>query len=188
MADQVSIDALQDAIVADIKAAFPDLKTVEFYGDDREPRNIIPACQLDIPEWQDFDSPDPGTEQQPVMMRFEARFIIDGVKSQASKREIRRLAAAFSAFLYKRRWSDADNPGKKIPTGPAEFLGAYHDTFNADLDQYQVWRVEWQQIVHLGQSVWGDDGSTAPSRVFVGMAPDIGTGHEPDYAEVTVAP
>lgn len=183
MADQVSIDALQDAIVADIKAAFPDLKTVEFYGEQRSGM-LLPACQLDVPEWQDFDSPDPGTGQQPVMMRFEARFIISGVQAQESKRSIRRLAAAFSAFLYKRRWTDAASPGKKLPTGPSEFMGAYHDAFHPELDQYQVWRVEWQQYVPLGESVWAD-GDAPPARVFVGSAPDIGAGHEPDYLEIT---
>lgn len=184
MADQVNIDVLQDAIVADIAAAFPDLKTVDFYSDERDVRNIVPACELDIPEWQDFTSPDPGTGQQPVMMRFEARFIIDGVDSQEAKRSIRRLAVAFTAFLYKRRWSDAANPGKKIPTGPAEFLGAYHDQFHENLDQYQVWRVEWQQSVSLGESVW-DAAGAAPTHVFVGFAPDIGAGHAADYIEVT---
>jgi hypothetical protein len=186
MADQVDIDVLQDAIEADITAAFPDLKTVEFYSDERDPRNIVPACELDIPEWQDFTSPDPGTGQQPTMMRFEARFIIDGVDSKAAKRSIRRLAAAFTAFLYRRRWTDAANPGKKLPTGPAEFLGAYHDAFHTELDQYQVWRVEWQQAVPLGESVWDDTG-TAPTRVFVGVTPDIGAGHEADYVEVTAS-
>jgi hypothetical protein len=185
MADQVSIDALQDSITADIQAAFPELKTVEFYGEQRSGMPV-PACQLDIPEWQEFNSPDPGTGQQPVMMRFEARFIIDGVKSQAGKRAIRRLSAAFSAWLYKRRWTDAVNEGKKLPTGPAEFLGAYHDAFHAELDQFQVWRVEWQQIVHLGPLP--DESGTVPTQVFVGISPDIGTGNEPNYTEVTAAP
>lgn len=184
MANPIDIDVLQDAIVHDIRAAFRDLKTVEFYSPERNATRIVPACELDIPEWQDFTSPDPGTGQQPVMMRFEARFIIDGVDAQAAKRSIRRLTAAFTAFLYKRRWSDAANPGKKIPTGPAEFMGAYHDHFDEELDQFQVWRVEWQQSVSLGVSVW-DVAGAAPTHVFVGFAPDIGAGHQADYIEVT---
>lgn len=182
MANPIDLDTLQDAIEADIKAAFPDLKTVEFYGETRSGM-LLPACQLDIPEWDKYE-PDPGTEQQPVMLRFEARFIIKGVSTKAAKRAIRKLAAAFSVFLYQRRWSDAANPGKKLVTGEAQLLGAYRDEFHPELDQFEVWRVEWQQHAFLGSSVW-DGAGVVPAHVFVGVAPDIGAGHKGDYVELT---
>lgn len=179
---EIDLDALQDAIEADIKAAFPDLKTVEFYGETRSDMPL-PACQLDLSEWENYE-PDPGTEQQPVLIRFEARFIIKGVRTKASKRAIRKLAAAFSAFLYQRRWSDAANLGKKIVTGEAKLKSAYRDQFDPQLDQFEVWCVEWEQQVNLGASVW-DGAGAAPTKLFIGITPDIGTGHENDYFEVT---
>jgi hypothetical protein len=178
----IDLDILQDAIEADIRAAFPDLKTVEFYGETRSGM-VLPACQLDLSEWDKYDT-DPGTEQQPVMLRFEARFIIKGVSTKAAKRAIRKLAGAFTAFLYQRRWSDAARPGKTLVTGEAQLLGAYRDDFDADLDQFEVWRVEWQQHVFLGASVW-DGAGAAPEHVFVGIAPDIGIPHIDDYVELT---
>jgi hypothetical protein len=181
------LDVLQAAIEADIAAAFPDLKTVEFYGEIRSGMTL-PACQLDIEDWENFNEPDPGTGQQSTLMKFAARFIISGVRTKQAKHTIRKLSAAFTAFLYQRRWSDAENPGKKLATpGAAEFLRAYPDHFNPDLDQFEVWCVEWQQVVNLGDNVWADDGTT-PSQVFLGFTPDIGPGNEPDYVEVTAEP
>lgn len=181
--EPLDLDILQTAITSDIAATFPELKTVEFYAEYRQGMQL-PACLLELTEWQDFTDPDPGTEQLSVVARFEAHLIIDGVKTKQAKHSIRKLAAALSLFLRLRRWNDVENSGKKIPTGPAEFLGAYHDQFNPALDQFECWRVEWQQIIHLGSNVWGDDGAI-PQRVFVGIAPNIGFGHEDDYIEVT---
>ena len=188
---EIDLGVLHDAIVADIKAAFPGLVTVEFYREDRK-ELAKPACLLELTEMDGLADEDPGTEQLAVMAKFEAELVIgfravDGVKA---KQSIRVLAAALAAWLRKRRWTNPDDPDKKLPTGPAEVIGAYQDDFTVmgrqqeqALDQFEVWRVEWQQIVHLGNTVWTDEGTT-PSKVYSGCSPDIGIGHEDDYAQV----
>ncbi|KVE36757.1 hypothetical protein, partial [Burkholderia sp. TSV86] len=171
--------ALHDAIVAEIKARFPDLQTVEFYrteerrgGPDGLP---LPAVLLDLSEFDPTPEIDPGTEQLAVNARFEAE-IIFGFRKPTIKREIRKFAAAFGAWLRLRRWTG-------VRTGPAYVTSICRSDFNPELDQYEVWCVEWSQEIHLGNTVWTNDGSV-PTQVFASVAPDIGKDHEPDYIEV----
>lgn len=178
----ISLAVLHDAIVADIKAQFPTLATVEFYRDDR--KNLPkPACLLSMTEFEGSPDDDPGTEQLAVMMTFEAELII-GFNSLKAKQNIRVLAASFAAWLHKRRWTNPAGLTPKLPTGPCIVSGAYPDDFQPELDQFEVWRIEWQQLVHLGDTVWTNEGET-PSRVFFGQVPEVGTGNEADYVEVT---
>lgn len=165
-----TLDAVHDGIVAAIKAHFPDLKTVEAYRLDR--KNLpVPACLVEMTEMDGAPDVDPGTEQLAVTARFEARFVIGFRQSGRNpKLEVRKLAAAFAAFARLKRWG--------CPIGPAEVIGAYQDDFDPELDQYECWRVEWQQVIHLGNTVWTDDGET-PTPYF-SWSPLIG----PDHAEI----
>ncbi len=187
----IDLGVLHDAIVADIKAQFPQLVTVEFYREDRQdlPK---PACLLELTELEADPDNDPGTEQLAVMAKFEAELVIgwrdvDGVKA---KQSIRVLAAAFAAWLRMRRWTNPADPAKKLPTGEAQVIGAYKDDFavmgrqrDQELSQFEIWRVEWQQRIHLGNTIWTDEGAT-PSEVFVSSPPEIGIGNEDDYTQV----
>lgn len=170
----IKLTELHATITAAIQAQFPGLATVEFYREDRTDVTA-PACLLDVPEWEGDASVDPGTGQLAVMMRFEAEFIM-GFRTPDVKLAVRELAAAFSVFLHQRRW-----PGGK--TGPAEQIHAYKSDFKPQLDQYEVWCVEWHQVVHLGDSVWTNEG-IVPTTVFLGQAPEIGTGNEAEYDQV----
>lgn len=184
----IDLAVLHQAIVADIKAKFPGLVTVEFYREDRE-KLPMPACLLELTELDAIPEDDPGTEQLAVMAKFEAELVI-GFRTPEAKLSIRELAGALAAWLRMRRWTNPADPTKKLPTGEAQVIGAYQDDFvvvgraqNRPLEQFEVWRVEWQQRVHLGNTVWTDEGTT-PSEVFVGQAPEVGTGNEEDYTQV----
>lgn len=172
-----TLDAVHDGILGVIRAQFPDLKTVEAYRLDR--RSVqAPACLLEMTELEVDDTIDPGTGQLAVMARFEARFVIgfrQGGRNPAL--EVRKLAAAFAAFARLQRWG--------CPIGPAEVLGCWPDEFDPDQEQFECWRVEWQQVIHLGESVWRDDG-TPPAEVLVAVAPEIGRQHEAQYQGVLV--
>lgn len=170
----IDLGDLQATITAAVQAKFPGLATVEFYRDDRT-ELAVPACLLDLPEFEGAPAIDPGTGQLAVMARFEAEFII-GFRTPAAKLSACKLAAAFAAFLHAGRW-----PGGL--TGPAEGIHAYKSDFKPQLDQYEVWCVEWHQAVHLGNSVWTDEGIT-PTTVFLGVSPDIGIGHVADYKQI----
>jgi hypothetical protein len=176
----VDLDALHDAIVADIKAQFPSIQTVEFYRTEERKGGLVglplPAIILDLSEMEPDMEIDPGTEQLAVHARFEAE-IIFGFQTPDVKRAIRKFAAAFGAWLRLRRWTG-------VRTGPAYVTSMHRSEFNPELDQYEVWCVEWTQPVHLGDTVWTNDG-TVPTQVFAGYSPDIGAGHQGDYMKVT---
>jgi hypothetical protein len=179
---EVELGALHDAIVRDIQTAFPDLATVEFYRDDR--KNLpAPACLLDLVEFEPSPEDDPGTEQLAVLAKFEASLVL-GFRTDKAKLSARKLAAAFAAWLRLRRWSHPTEAGKKLPTGPAVVTGCFKDDFSPELDQFEVWTVEWSQIVHLGNTVWTDEGTT-PTTVMAGFSPRIGAGEESEYTQVT---
>ena len=61
------------------------------------------------------------------------------------------------------------------------------DAFEPQLDQFVVWRVDWQQVVHLGESVWSPDSSLVPSEILYSTAPEIGPVHEEAYAPIDEA-
>lgn len=181
----VSLDDLHEAIVRDIRAAFPALKTVEFYREESERKppepDQLPACLLELSEMEPSPEDDPGTEQLAVNARFEARVMI-GFRTQKAKLEIRKLAAALAAWLRLRRWSHPTEPAPRtLPTGPAYVINIMPDDFEPELDRYEIWRVEWmQQTVHLGETVWTNDGVT-PSTPLYSWSPDIGEGNADKY-------
>jgi len=169
----VTLDQVHAGIINRTKAKFPTLATVESYRLDR--KNLtVPACLIELTEMTCPVDPDPGTEQLAVMARFEAMFIMSFKQGTANpKLEIRKLAAAFAAFARLQRWG--------CPIGPANVLGAYPDDFNPELDQFEVWRVEWEQIIHLGESIWEAPPDWIPTEVYLGFAPNIGPAHIDDY-------
>lgn len=171
---QVDFDALHAAIENEIKAAFPTLQTVEFYRMDRG-AVTTPAVLMEMTELEAAPS-DPGTEQLAMVAHFEANIIL-GFNTPAVKIEIRKLAASLANFLRLRRWAG-------VKTGPAEVVGCYRDDFHPELDQYEVWRVDWTHIVHIGPTTWTNEG-IQPTQVFLGVSPDIGPGHVGDYTDVT---
>lgn len=180
---EISLDTLHTAIAADIAEAFPALKTVEFYREENDRKSLpLPACLLELTEFEEANDLDPGTDQQAVDARFEARIIV-GFRTANAKREVRKLAAALAAWLRNRRWADPANCSRKLPTGAARFLGAMPDEFDPRLDQYEVWRVEWAQVLHLGDTVWKGDG-VQPSEIYVGYSPEIGPENLAKYLRV----
>lgn len=185
---KIDLDVLNAAITAAIKAQFPQLATVDFYRLERQ-HLPIPACLLEMDELTPFTDPDPGTEQASMTARFSARLVIrsnlQGVADNP-KQEIRKLTTAFLAFLRQTlRWPDPNNAGKAIPTGPIQIMGAYEDNFTPELDQYEVWRIEWEQTLEFGDSVWAPDPSyTIPTDVFLGRSPEVGTDYVDQYTQV----
>lgn len=173
----VTLDEIHDAIVNTIKTKFPAFKTVEAYRLDR--KNLpTPACLIELVEMP-IDDIDMGTEQASVNARFEATLVIDfRQKCKNEKLEIRKLAAVVMNFIRLQRWG--------VSVGPAELIGAFPDDFTPELDQYECWRIEWNQVLHLGESIWNDyDEGETPAHVLTSFVPDIGAAHEDDYVELT---
>jgi len=181
----VNVAKLFDAIVADIKEQFPDLVNVQFFPDDPEDRVQlpVPACLLDVSEMEVDMEEDPGTQQVAARFSFSAFLVISGLQDGNTKLAIRLLAASLVSFLRLRHWRDPDDPSKCLPTDPAIPIGAYRDDFDPRLDRYEVWRVDWEQIVYLGESVWAG-GAFLPTGIWLGQSPEIGAAHVDKYERI----
>ena len=171
-----TLAAVHEGIVSAIREQFPSLKTVEAYRKNRESLPT-PACLIELTEMEAEDGIDPGTGQLAVSARFDARLVLGFRQDSNPKLEVRRLAGALAAFAHQRRWG--------CPIGPANIIGCYPDDFDPELEQYECWRVEWRQTIHLGESVW-TDGGLVPEP-YLAWAPEAGTGPEADYRPVTGA-
>ena len=136
---ETDLSALHEQIGQSLKAAFPVFKVVEFYREeeDREPllNGELPALLLELSEMEPNIDNDPGTEQFPMIARFEARVVI-GFRTPQAKVEVRKLAGAVAAFIHKH--------GRFYgPGGAAVVDGIVSDDFSPGLDRYEVWRVEF---------------------------------------------
>lgn len=178
MTTPLDLGALFATIAAEIQAAFPALQTVEFHRVERKGL-VTPALLLEMAELEAEPNQDPGTEQLAVAARFEA-YVVMGFRTPDVRTEVRRFAAAFAAWLRLRRW-----PG--IPTDAAQVIGCYPDNFDPELDQFETWRIEWSQVLHLGASVWDNDG-TVPTTILTAWSPDIGAGNEDKYTSLDIPP
>lgn len=168
---EIDLDALIDAITASIATAFPVFATVEAYREDRKSLPL-PACLVQLVDLEPTD--DIGTEQLPVIAHFEAQVIL-GFRTDAVKRAAPKLAASVARHIKAKRWG--------LPVEPATVTAIEPDTFDPRLDEFEVWRVDWQQIIHIGESIWNDDG-TFPTDVLASFSPDIGEGNEGEYQAI----
>ncbi|PZQ21169.1 MAG: hypothetical protein DI569_12965 [Sphingopyxis macrogoltabida] len=171
---EITLDGLHAAIVVAIRGQFPSLDFVEAYSEDRD-KIPTPACLVELTEFEADADTDPGTGQLSGVANFSARFLM-GFRQPGllPKLEIRKLALAFAAFAHKQRWGQ--------PVGAAQVVGAWPDDFDPELDQYEVWRVEWRQTIDLGETVWKP--TPIPTTVHLGTAPAIGPGHVDDYEQI----
>lgn len=186
--------ALHQAIVEVSAAAFPGVH-FEFYrlerkslpfGSGQPGQDPMAYALLELSEFEPGDTIDPGTEQQAMMAKFEAEFVMKSLPVDA-RLSARVLAASFAAFLRKQLRFRPD----QVFQGQARVVGCYKDDFSPELDQYEVWRVEWMQEVWLGQgTIWMPDPSipNPPGQVLFSFVPVVGTPYEPDYQDISGAP
>ncbi|MBS3958287.1 MAG: hypothetical protein KGZ52_02650 [Xanthomonadaceae bacterium] len=177
----VDLKVLHEAIVSAIAAQFPALQTVEAYREETERTQLpTPACLVELFELDASAEDDPGTGQLALMARFEARLVL-GYREVSAKIEVRRLAAALAQFVLRKRWGLG--PG----VGPAEVIGCYPDDFDPRLDQYEVMRVEWQQLVRIGTDVWSGEGVPVED-VRYAWSPRIGPPFADEYRPLVGRP
>lgn len=173
MADNLDLNQLHDAILAQVSAKFPTLLTVEDYGADRKELKV-PAVLVELIDMEIDPESDPGTEQLPVVSKWVARIVMS-FRSGDVKREIRKLAGALGVIVHQNRWEERVNPAQVTYIGP--------DAFDPAFDTFEVWAVEWDQQIDLGENVWTSEG-IVPDKVQIGFSPDIGPGQEADYTQL----
>jgi hypothetical protein len=178
----VTLDELHDAIRAAVAAAFPSFQTVEFYHDDEDQAFPTPACFMEMTE-AETDEANSGTGQWHALLRFEARIVMPN-RSAGVRLEIRKAATAFATWLNLRRW------GAAAPGDECRVIACEKDEFAPQVDKFAVWRVEWVQLVMLGETAWTNDG-VVPTDVLYSFVPLVGDGNEGEYKpldQVEVAP
>jgi len=169
----IDLEALMEAVVTRIAVAFPAFSTVSDY-DALRSGLAIPACLITLEDFEAEPDANPLTGQLAVMVRWRARVVI-GFKTPSAKREIRKLAAALALFIHGQRWG--------LPVEAAAVTVIAPDDFEPALDQFEVWSVDFQQTVHLGESVWVNDGSI-PDLVFSSWTRNGAVVPEADFDQV----
>lgn len=173
----LDINLLHDQIVEQIQAQFPSFKTVQFYRDDEAETIPTPAILLEVSEVEPEPDHDNGTDQLPVLIRFEARIIM-GVRTPQVKLAVRLAAMALAGWLHKLSW------GNGVYADPCRVLACSPDEFDPRVDKWCVWRVEWHNGAMLGNdNSWENDG-TVPAALY-SFAPDIGVPYKQDYQAIT---
>lgn len=161
-----------DATVTKLRAALPDIPTIEGDPPPQAQRAIrVPAVYIEIEELDPIGNP--GDTRISVNARFEARCIVDpnGARSHHAARE---LAARVMGALQTIR--------RPVPShGHIRISRAGDDYFRPKMEGYLVWVVEWAVEIYLGEL---EPAGVTPSEIYFGMTPAIGPNHVPDYERI----
>ena len=182
----INIADLHNNIVKKLAEQFKDdFKLIEFYRSENERKPLkvseLPALLLELPDFElDLES-DAGTEQLPLIARFEVRIVVDAMeKEQANpifmKVKVRGLATKLAQYLFKNKRFHG------LKTGALVLSDITEDAFYPALDRYDVWRIDFEIPIHVGESIWTSEGVT-PTALY-SWSPEIGGAHISSYQEV----
>lgn len=161
MADQheVTLENYFAAIEAKLAAKFPQFKTVAGLPDTRSPLEVYPAITFEATELEKAGHANGGEGKLPMDVRIEAHLILPFTIPN-----IKRLAPSLAANVAQ--FVDENRFGLRIE--PANVVGCFEDHFHEALDQFVVWRVEWHQVIDLGESAFADDSAfVVPTDVHI---------------------
>ncbi len=163
---------LHNAIETHLRESFESVPSCRKYP--RLRRKItVPAILLELAEMK--PDTDAGTGQLCLSARFRAYCIYDLVEDEAELQAANLAASVAYEIFTGGRFG--------LTVGPAAIASVEPADFKPDLFGYAAWAVEWSHQIRLGQSIWTDAGLT-PTDLYIGFAPEIGPGHEPDYFKV----
>lgn len=161
------ITDLHHAIIGEVTDKIEGIQTSGFYPKIREEIKA-PAVFIDMVSLE--PGQDPGTGEVAYIARFEARCMV-GTSNEANL-QVRELAAEVGRIIYKNSFS--------LDVKAAELISIGNDGFNPELDAYEVWIVEWAHELHLGESIWTNEG-VCPQEIYVGFVPCVGEAYVEEY-------
>lgn len=168
----MTLTDIVDATVAKLRAAMPDVPTIEGDPPHQSQRAIrVPAVYIEISELEPVSNP--GDGRISVDARFEARCIVDPNGSR-SHLAVRELASRVVRALQEIRRPVAGH-------GHIRIERAGDEMFRPKMDGYEVWVVEYGVEVYLGEL---EPAGVTPTEVYFGMTPAIGPNHVPDYERI----
>lgn len=172
--EQTDFETLHDAIVAQIKAKMPMLKTVKSYDPTERDAIKTPALLLELVEMKPGRKV--GDGRLPITAEFAAHCLLS-VKTERVDVEIRNFAAKMLQVVNGSKWGLADSVERP------EALGAFPGMFKPDDKGFESWIVVWEQTLHLGD-IW-ENADFLPNDVYVGEAPEIGLANQDKYENIT---
>ncbi len=173
---------LRDAAIAGIRAALPWLAEVRDYRGEFVAAEIqrvslnVPCVLIDfdaVPKWSFA-----GTGEWDV----EAHYVAYVVSSPLEGQDALEIAQAVALVIAGQRWG-LQAPDGRISSAQIERV-ANRYTIPADEAGITIYSVHWRQPLRLGTPDPQDGPAVTPVAVYLGQAPAIGTGHEPDYVQV----
>ncbi|MCG9093990.1 hypothetical protein [Laribacter hongkongensis] len=156
-----NLSELHRAIVAGLQHGLPQVPYVDAYPV-VESRIRLPAILVELSEME--PGHDPGTGETALVVRMQARVVIDPNLTDADML-VRELAARVAIIVNHQCW--------QLPIGMSELVQIGEDAFKPELDGYLVWLVEWQHEIHLGEldEMQMPDGATS---IVVTVTPEPG--------------
>jgi len=176
-----NINALQQAIVSTLKNAISHIEADIYSGqfDGLAARKVLvktPSVLVDFSAGS--VSTKTGTEQIDIDCQFTA-YCIDRLPNNLHERGqgAQTLAQEVALNVIFNQWGQvligAPDSIKIKPINSPYFIG----------NGLGVVAVSWTQTIRSGVSVWENTG-VKPSSIYIGNAPNVGTGHEADYAQL----
>lgn len=148
------LTAIKNAILAD-----ESFKSCLIYPNARGDI-VAPAVFLEVANYSTGN--DPATGELSLIANIEARVVIDSI-SENAELVCQSLACQIANIAHLNSF------GCKV--SPAKISGISRDSFKPDFDPYICWLVEWSQELHVGESVWKEDG-IRPHILIIGMKHD----------------
>lgn len=174
---------LQQAVVDQLKAALPGLRSCDLYAGEfaggELSRASLAAPAVLVACLGATRGSDHGSGEYDFLCRYSAYCLT----RHAGGREQRgvlalALAEAVLSQIEGARFGLAGVSAAKV-TRLDNLYGAEFDKAGVAL-----WAVTWEQKALFGADLWATDG-VLPTSLFVGISPEIGLPHEDDYTEVT---
>ncbi len=171
LTEGINIELLHGRVVERLAASFPAMGLIRFDYERTQKKMPTPAILLELTQFEPAE--DMGTGQLHGICRFEAHCITRALQNPDSAVDVRTLAIALAGYIHHTRWGtrqaqsiDPYAETDVLPVGPARILGCFPDAWYPDMDQHDVWRVEWEQAVYLGDSAWVTSGQI-PTAIYV---------------------
>jgi hypothetical protein len=169
-----SLKDFHDAIIQAVTDHFDGKVHVLVYPEELS-QVQTPAVLLEMDSGE--DGQDLGDDRISLSCQFALHCIL-GFKTENIGLAVRDFSSQVFILLKDNLFGcgrDVSRP-ENISMSPGEF--------KPGVAGYESWCVTWEQTIFLGVSAWNDTG-VVPEIVMLGIAPDIGIGHEPDYEDIT---
>ncbi|MGB2080041.1 MAG: hypothetical protein ACPHV3_09650 [Vibrio sp.] len=170
--NKITLTDYHDAVVTWIKDNASWLQSVDYYPETRT-ELATPCAFFSVEDWEKSEK-QRANGQLSLDVRCEL-ILVFGMLEPEYQRAIRNAAMALSLLIDDARF------GLTIPGAVLE--SASPDAFDPELDGYAVWSIRWLQRLDIGDIEISAD-EFKPSKILVGLSPDIGLGHEQDYEEL----